>query len=102
MITTPSDKKLTKLLLTHKQMAQVYRNGTEEDFSPYFFKISSDNQYLYFVGARHTNDPSDYQIPKILNLWKEFLNKTTKQNSIVLVEGGGAPVEMSVEDAIKK
>lgn len=83
-------------------MADVYQRVGREGSSPYFYKITNNKQWLYFVGAKHTYDPDNFQIPVILKLWKEFSHKTNDKNCIALVEGGKPPVPRSLDEGIKK
>jgi hypothetical protein len=82
-----------KLLLTHLEVEDRYKELDQEKISPFFYKISNSKQCLYFVGPHHAFDPEDPQIEVIRNYWNEFLKETEKKKCVVLVEGGKRPVK---------
>lgn len=67
---------------------------------PYKYIIKRNGQYLYYFGSKHSYDITDVQFEDIRNFFKEFLNNTTKENSIILVEGGERPIYISEKEAI--
>ena len=92
---------IKSLLLTPEQMADKYNELHDAEYQfPYFYKIGRGSQILFYVGAHHFFDPTNYQLPKIRKYWSEFLNCTNKANSVILVEGGVRPVEENETKAI--
>jgi len=76
--------------------------------TPYKYVIEKNDQYLYYIGSKHSYDPADPQFEDIRSFFADFLRHTvaTKEKSveksIVLVEGGERPVGASEEEAIKE
>ncbi len=90
-------------LLTHKQMYEKYKELKSKGFVyPYTYKLIKNNKSLYFLGAKHSNDPNDSQFEIIKNLWLEFTEATGSENRIVLIEGGVTPVAENEKEAIQK
>lgn len=56
---------------------------------------------LYFLGARHTNDPSDVQFDKIKNLWSDFLENTEGER-IIFIESIIHNTSDDFEDSVRK
>ena len=97
------EKWIEKLLLTPKEMNEVYQKLHKQKFKyPYFYKIVKGNQQLYFLGPHHIFNPKDSQVKTIKDWWNVFLGVTKKKNCIVLVEGGLRPVLKSEKVAIEK
>jgi hypothetical protein len=69
---------------------------------PYTYTHQKDNQFLYYFGANHSHDPANKQYDELRYFWHDFLNRTNKINSIVLVEGGERPICSSEDEAISK
>lgn len=67
---------------------------------PYSYVLNKNNQYIYYFGSRHSFDPDDSQFQEIKTFFNDFLEKTTQENSVILVEGGGRPVVESEKSAI--
>ncbi len=67
---------------------------------PYKYIIKKGEQCLYYFGSKHSFDPENPQFEDIRNFFKDFVNHTTKENSIILVEGGERPVAQSEKEAI--
>lgn len=67
---------------------------------PYLFSIDRENHFLYYFGANHSQDPANIQFGMLRTFWNDFLIKTHKENSIVLIEGGKRPLAPSGEQAI--
>jgi hypothetical protein len=65
---------------------------------PYFFKIGTNDQCLYYFGSKHSYDPNDSQFHELAEKWKEFISTTKEEDSVVLVEGGKRPY---IEDEIE-
>lgn len=71
--------------------------------TPYFFKLNRKGNPLFYVGVRHSFDPSDPQFKIIEKKWGEFLKHTERNaHSLVLVEGGLRPVSKSASESIRK
>src|SRR3972149_2539638 len=97
------EKWIEKLLLTPKEMNEVYQKLHKQKFKyPYFYKIVKSNRHLYFLGPHHIFNPKDPQLKTIKKLWNEFLELKKKKNCIVLIEGGKRPILKSEKDAIEK
>lgn len=69
---------------------------------PYFYRSNRDDQFLFFLGVKHTFDPEDPQFGKIKEYWEQYLKKTKNGKRIVLIEGGIRPVEALNKTAIIK
>jgi hypothetical protein len=96
-------KTLSSLLLTTEEMLDKYQVLHREKYKyPYFYKIKNEKQVLNFVGPHHTFDPANPQIKRIEKYWSSFLKETEKKGCIVLIEGGGSPVEKTKNEAILK
>lgn len=67
---------------------------------PYTYKIKKGEQCLYYFGSKHSFDPQNSQFEDIRKFFNDFVNHTTKENSIILVEGGERPVALSEKEAI--
>jgi len=67
---------------------------------PYTYIIKKEEKSLYYFGSKHSFDPEDSQFEDIRNFFNDFVHHTTKENSIVLVEGGERPVAASEKEAI--
>jgi hypothetical protein len=94
---------MTSELLSHKQMFEKYTELRALNYSyPYFYKLQRDNNWLYFLGAQHSNNPADSQFEKINALWEEFLTITSDKPRLVLVEGGITPIGSNKVEAIEK
>lgn len=90
-------------LLTHKQMFEKYKELKAQGFVyPYTYKLTKNNKLLYFIGAKHSNDPDGSQFEIIKNHWVDFIKITSGENNMVLVEGGVTPVAESKQEAIQK
>ena len=62
---------------------------------PYNYTIEIKGQVIYYFGSKHSFDPENPQFESIRKFFNDFLSHTTKENSIVLVEGGERPVASS-------
>lgn len=69
---------------------------------PYTFKLSKNENQLYFFGEIHSYQDDDPQWETLKSFWTDFLEKTKDQKRIVFTEGGIRPVESSESDAIVK
>ena len=78
-------------------LAQYY---TIDHVTPYTYIINKGGKYLYYFGSKHSYNPEDYQFEKIRYFFNDFVHHTTKENSIVLVEGGERPVALSEKEAM--
>ncbi len=83
---------MNKLLLTHIEEYERYKQLGEKKVSPYFYKIIKSNQFLSYIGSKHTFNPNDTQLKVIKKYWNEFLDETKEKNCVVLVEGGDRPI----------
>lgn len=66
----------------------------------YKYIIEKNHQYLYYFGSEHSYDTASPQIENIRKFFNEFLLRTTKENSVVLVEGDERPFASSETEAI--
>ncbi|MFZ2523157.1 MAG: hypothetical protein WAW92_02105 [Minisyncoccia bacterium] len=69
---------------------------------PYTYVIQKEGQYLYYFGSKHSFDSENPQFEEIRNFFNDFVSHTTRENSIVLVEGGERPIAKSEKEAIKE
>lgn len=67
---------------------------------PQCYTLTTNNQFLYVIGADHKYDISHPQFKVIKTKWQEFLKKTKGQNCIVLVEGGKRPIVDDLTEAV--
>lgn len=79
-------KKMNKNLLMSFEEYSIILNKHER---PYFYSIKSSDQFLYYFGSRHTNEPAHPQFEFLQKEWQDFLQKTkiSKEKSIVIFEG---------------
>lgn len=48
--------------LSFTKMTQKHQEFNQKGIRPpYFFKINKDDQYLFFTGSKHSNNPKDKQ-----------------------------------------
>ena len=59
--------------------------------TPYVFSLSSGKRFLFYFGCEHTRNPQNEQFGRIESFWSDFLNKTNKQNCLVLIESVPLP-----------
>jgi hypothetical protein len=60
---------------------------------PYFYKIKSGENFLYYFGEEHSFDPKHKQWQVMKNFWREFLKDTENKNRIVFVESKVSKIE---------
>jgi len=68
------------LLLTEEQFLERSIN------SPYCFKLEKNNQFLYYFGANHSNDPEDKQNSLLREFFQEFSLISNNREKIVFIE----------------
>ncbi|MDP3763954.1 MAG: hypothetical protein Q8Q92_04985 [bacterium] len=68
------------LLMSYEEYSKVKHE------KPYFYIVKSKDQYLYYFGAKHSNDPKHSQFVLLTEKLNEFLNQTKDKKRIVLVE----------------
>jgi len=83
------------LILSYKKYRKINHR------IPYTFHIKNKGQHIFYFGSRHTYDIQDKQFKKIDIFWKSFLKKTSKEDCIVLVEGGVRKNSSTKNEAIR-
>lgn len=68
--------------------------------SPYFFSLKKNNSILFYLGVRHSWNPTDRQFNAIKEKWADFLK--IAKNSLVVVESRGWKVYETETEAILK
>lgn len=92
--------RMNKLLLTHLEVNEKYQELEKKKIATYFYKISKNSKYIYYIGTTHVFDPHDYQLKVIKKYWNEFIDETKKKNCVVLVEGGIRPVNKNDKEDV--
>ncbi len=72
----------------------------DDTYPPYVIHINKGSQNLYFLGCKHSYDPLHPQFPRILKLWKQFLEESRDRDKAVMVEGGVRPIKNSQDETI--
>ncbi|MEK7537212.1 MAG: hypothetical protein AAB584_02095 [Patescibacteria group bacterium] len=54
--------------------------------TPYLYLVKKNGQFLYYFGATHSFDPAHPQFKLLEKQWRNFIEKTKKQNCILLIE----------------
>lgn len=68
--------------------------------TPYFFKIKSDDNFLYYFGEAHSFDPKNKQWDTMKVFWNEFLKDTENRKRIVFIESGNIKPKETEEETI--
>lgn len=96
-------KRLSKLMLTHKEMDAKYAELAEQgSIHPYIYKLGNSHQYLCFFGVQHSYDPQDEQFGQLKAAWSQWLKQTDSSKRIILTEGGKRPLSKSETVAIQE
>jgi len=86
-----------KLLLSFESYTKIKHE------LPYFYKIKSNGQVLYYFGSDHTKNIKNPQFENIKNKFKEFLTETLNNKKVVFFEGNvKVDDNLSLEEYISK
>ncbi len=82
--------------MTYKEYAKIRHP------IPYYLKLTSGSNLLYYFGEKHSFDPAHPQWKEEKDFWKEFLEHTSDHKRIVFIEGGIRGDEINEEQSIIK
>src|SRR6478672_1266746 len=85
----------------HREMNSFFESLEAKAVRPPFVSvIGMQEHWCTYIGARHSNDPSDPQVNLITRFWSSFLESTVPHARVALIEGGKRPVATSAEQAL--
>lgn len=80
-----------------------YEEYKKKEYNPpYTLVIQSGENFLYYFGEEHSNDPKHSQWKKWRKFWKQFLEATEGKKRIVFTEGNNIYSEATEEESILK
>jgi len=74
-------------------------HSSKEYSVPYTYVLRNGTQYLYYFGARHSDNLDDPQFKTLKDFWDSFLKRTTGRDRLAVVEGGRRSISKHSTDA---